>query len=63
MTLLQPVVLRLRAYGSLFQVLGRIYGLKQSSQYDGRRDVVESTRAAYEFLGSLYNQFGSWNLH
>ncbi|MFW2003652.1 transglycosylase SLT domain-containing protein, partial [Acinetobacter ursingii] len=30
---------------------GRIYGLKQPSQYDGRRDVVESTRAAYEFLG------------
>ena len=41
---------------------GKIYGLKQTSQYDGRRDVVESTRAAYEFLGSLYNQFGSWEL-
>lgn len=41
---------------------GRIYGLRQSSMYDGRRDVVESTRAAYEFLGSLYNQFGSWEL-
>ncbi len=41
---------------------GRIYGLKQSPLYDGRRDVVESTRAAYEFLGSLYNQFGSWEL-
>ncbi|AOA58887.1 lytic transglycosylase [Acinetobacter larvae] len=41
---------------------GRIYGLRQTSQYDGRRDVVESTRAAYEFLGSLYNQFGSWEL-
>lgn len=41
---------------------GRIYGLQQTSQYDGRRDVVESTRAAYEFLGSLYNQFGSWEL-
>ncbi|ALD03102.1 lytic murein transglycosylase [Acinetobacter sp. TTH0-4] len=41
---------------------GRIYGLKQTSLYDGRRDVVESTRAAYEFLGSLYNQFGSWEL-
>ncbi|RKG47775.1 LysM peptidoglycan-binding domain-containing protein [Acinetobacter cumulans] len=41
---------------------GRIYGLKQTTQYDGRRDVVESTRAAYEFLGSLYNQFGSWEL-
>ena len=41
---------------------GKIYGLRQTSQYDGRRDVVESTRAAYEFLGSLYNQFGSWEL-
>lgn len=41
---------------------GRIYGLRQTPMYDGRRDVVESTRAAYEFLGSLYNQFGSWEL-
>ncbi|SPL69388.1 LysM peptidoglycan-binding domain-containing protein [Acinetobacter stercoris] len=41
---------------------GRIYGLRQTGMYDGRRDVVESTRAAYEFLGSLYNQFGSWEL-
>ncbi|MFB2539161.1 LysM peptidoglycan-binding domain-containing protein [Acinetobacter sp. c3-l95] len=41
---------------------GRIYGLRQSDMYDGRRDVVESTRAAYEFLTSLYNQFGSWEL-
>ena len=41
---------------------GRIYGLQQNSGYDGRRDVVESTRAAYEFLSSLYNQFGSWEL-
>ncbi|WOE31783.1 MULTISPECIES: LysM peptidoglycan-binding domain-containing protein [unclassified Acinetobacter] len=41
---------------------GKIYGLRQTSLYDGRRDVVESTRAAYEFLGSLYNQFGSWEL-
>ncbi|CAM0723522.1 LysM peptidoglycan-binding domain-containing protein [Acinetobacter baumannii] len=41
---------------------GRIYGLQQTCMYDGRRDVVESTRAAYEFLGSLYNQFGSWEL-
>ncbi|WP_343595921.1 LysM peptidoglycan-binding domain-containing protein [Acinetobacter sp.] len=41
---------------------GRIYGLQQTGSYDARRDVVESTRAAYEFLGSLYNQFGSWEL-
>lgn len=41
---------------------GRIYGLNQSSTYDGRRDIIESTRAAYDFLTSLYNQFGSWEL-
>lgn len=41
---------------------GRIYGLNQSASYDGRRDIVESTRAAYDFLTSLYNQFGSWEL-
>lgn len=28
---------------------GRIYGLNQSNSYDGRRDVIESTRAAYDF--------------
>ena len=41
---------------------GRIYGLNQTNTYDGRRDVIESTRAAYDFLTSLYNQFGSWEL-
>lgn len=41
---------------------GRIYGLNQSVTYDGRRDIIESTRAAYDFLTSLYNQFGSWEL-
>lgn len=41
---------------------GRIYGLNQTSTFDGRRDVIESTRAAYDFLTTLYNQFGSWEL-
>lgn len=41
---------------------GRIYGLNQTSTYDGRRDVIESTRAAYDFLTALHNQFGSWEL-
>lgn len=41
---------------------GEIYGLNQTSTYDGRRDVVESTRAAYDFLTSLYEKFGSWEL-
>ncbi|WP_201616963.1 lytic transglycosylase [Psychrobacter urativorans] len=41
---------------------GRIFGLNQSSTYDGRRDVIESTRAAYDYLTALHNQFGSWEL-
>ena len=41
---------------------GRIYGLNQTSTFDGRRDVIESTRAAYDYLTALYNQFGSWEL-
>lgn len=41
---------------------GRSYGLTQNATYDGRRDVVASTQAAYDFLSALYNQFGSWEL-
>lgn len=41
---------------------GKMYGLQVTSDYDGRRDVIESTRAAYDFLTDLYNQFGSWEL-
>lgn len=51
-----------RKEGKAVQRSSTIYGLRQNSIYDGRRDVVESTRAAYEFLTSLYNQFGSWEL-
>lgn len=41
---------------------GRIFGLSQNWWYDGRRDVTESTRAAYEFLSKLHARFGDWNL-
>ena len=41
---------------------GKIFGLKQSERYDGRRDIIESTRAAYEFLSQLQARFGSWEL-
>ncbi|PID37842.1 MAG: hypothetical protein CR966_00220 [Pseudomonadales bacterium] len=41
---------------------GRMYGLKQTSDYDARRDVIKSTEAAYSYLASLYNQFGDWEL-
>lgn len=37
------------------------YGLKRDWWYDGRRDVIESTRAALDYLEKLNQQFdGNW---
>ncbi|UCH53653.1 MAG: LysM peptidoglycan-binding domain-containing protein [Pseudomonadota bacterium] len=56
---------RARAVG-LWQFIaptGRTYGLKMNWWYDGRRDVMESTRAALDYLEKLYNEFdGDWHL-
>ncbi|NDV11744.1 lytic transglycosylase [Crenobacter caeni] len=41
---------------------GRQYGLEQTWWYDGRRDVVESTNAALDYLQTLYGMFGDWSL-
>ena len=42
---------------------GNTYGLKQNWWYDGRRDVVESTRAALDYLSKLSRDFdGDWLL-
>lgn len=42
---------------------GRHFGLKQNWWYDGRRDIVASTRAALDYLQSLSRQFnGDWEL-
>jgi membrane-bound lytic murein transglycosylase D len=42
---------------------GRFLGLKQNWWYDGRRDIIESTRAAISYLESLASQFdGDWEL-
>lgn len=59
-----PVALsRARASG-LWQFIpatGRRYGLKQNVYYDGRRDVIEATRAALDYLEFLSNEFdGDW---
>ena len=67
---LLPVVesaFRERAYSSagasgLWQFMpstGRRYGLEQNWWYDGRRAVVESTRAALDYLASLLREFGN----
>jgi membrane-bound lytic murein transglycosylase D len=56
---------RARASG-LWQFIpdtGSHYGLKQDWWYDGRRDIVESTRAALDYLQSLHDRFdGDWLL-
>ena len=40
---------------------GKRFGLKQNWWYDGRRDVVESTRAALDYLSLLHALFdGDW---
>lgn len=42
---------------------GKLYGLKQNWWYDGRRDVVASTRAALKFLKNMRDSFdGDWLL-
>ncbi len=41
---------------------GEHYGLDQNWWYDGRRDVVHSTRAALDYMQSLYNMFDDWEL-
>jgi membrane-bound lytic murein transglycosylase D len=42
---------------------GRRYGLKQNWYYDGRRDVLEATRAALDYLEFLSAEFdGDWLL-
>ena len=42
---------------------GARFGLKRNWWFDGRRDVVESTRAALDYLQALHDQFdGDWLL-
>jgi membrane-bound lytic murein transglycosylase D len=42
---------------------GKRFGLKQNWWYDGRRDVLESTRAALDYLQFLHDEFdGDWLL-
>ena len=42
---------------------GRRFGLRQTWWYDGRRDVLESTRAALDYLQYMHDEFnGDWLL-
>ncbi len=47
----------------LAPILGRIYGLKQDSWYDGRKDIERSTAVALEHLQYLADKYnGDWLL-
>ena len=41
---------------------GRNFGLQQNWWYDGRRDIVNATRGALDYLQKLHDQFGDWEL-
>jgi membrane-bound lytic murein transglycosylase D len=41
---------------------GRMFDLRQNAYYDGRRDIVDSTDAALDYLTKLYRRFGNWHL-
>jgi membrane-bound lytic murein transglycosylase D len=41
---------------------GKRYELKQNWWYDGRRDIVESTAAALDYLADLFDMHGDWHL-
>jgi membrane-bound lytic murein transglycosylase D len=41
---------------------GKRFELEQNAWYDGRRDVVDSTNAALDYLTKLHNMYGDWHL-
>jgi membrane-bound lytic murein transglycosylase D len=41
---------------------GKRFELEQNSWYDGRRDIVDSTSAALDYLTKLYEMHGDWHL-
>ena len=41
---------------------GKYFDLKQNMFRDDRRDVIESTRAALDYMQKLYGMFGDWHL-
>jgi membrane-bound lytic murein transglycosylase D len=41
---------------------GKRFDLEQNSWYDGRRDIVDSTNAALDYLTKLHTMYGDWQL-
>lgn len=61
----QPFALSSGQAAGIWQFIpatGRVFGLEQNWWYDGRRDVIESTHAALDYLQKLHNDFNDWEL-
>ena len=62
---MQPQAVSSAQAAGLWQFMpstGKIYSLEQNLWKDERLGVVESTRAALDYLEKLYAEFGSWQL-
>lgn len=57
-------VSRARAAGmwQFMPATGREFNLVQNAQRDERRDVIDSTAAALDYLQQLHDRFGDWHL-
>jgi membrane-bound lytic murein transglycosylase D len=41
---------------------GKKFGMQQNWWYDGRRDIISATNGALDYLQSLHDMFGDWEL-
>ena len=62
---MQPEAVSFAKAAGLWQFIpstGRLYSLEQNLWKDERFGVIESTRAALDYLQKLYGEFGDWHL-